>query len=111
MKKKKSLPKIQFKYFDDVPEDFTGICYVLKDKVTCHFKNGVLHREGEPAFVGESKMAWFLNGKLHREDGPASIQYGREEFALHGKLMTKAELEIAKLAMKLKNITTSEIAK
>ena len=109
--KRRPTAKIKFKYFDDVPDDFTGTCFILKDRVVCHFVNGKLHREGAPAVFSEDKQSWFIHGKLHREDGPACIQYGREEFALHGKLMTKAKLELAKLAMKLKNITTTEMTK
>lgn len=34
-------------------------------------KDGLLHREGGPAYVNGSTQIWFLNGLLHREGGPA----------------------------------------
>lgn len=46
-------------------------CY-LDPEESIHFvRDGKLHREDGPAFIGKFSIAWWRNGKCHREGGPA----------------------------------------
>ena len=53
----------------------------LKNGAIAYYKNGKLHREDGPAYVGQEGNLkrvivekWCIDGKFHREDGPAFIQ-------------------------------------
>jgi len=53
--------------------------------VIAWYYNGVLHREGGPAYIeGDYHKEWWYKGKLHRENGPAIEDSGLEEWYLYG---------------------------
>lgn len=68
------MPKIRkFPTFNEIPNDFSGEAYCLKQGAKVWFKNGVLHRENGPAlvYIARGIKIWFQNGKMHRKDKPA----------------------------------------
>lgn len=51
-----------------------GPAYVGVDGSEEWFKDGNTHRDGGPAITNSTgSKAWYQNGRLHREDGPAYI--------------------------------------
>ena len=89
---------IEFKNYNDVPKDFTGVC-VIFDKVNVdfynidkmsifHFKNGSFHRDSGPAVISPNgDTFWFKDGNYHREGGPAiDKKYGYKQWNINGEL-------------------------
>ena len=63
---------ILFKYYIDIPENFTGVCTVTSINVIYHYKDGKIHNESGPAIISkDGTKIWCINGYEHREDGPA----------------------------------------
>lgn len=66
---------IEFKYYKDIPKNFTGFCKLIIDESIVYYKDGLLHREDGPAVEHASgHKEWLINGFNHREDGPA-VEY------------------------------------
>lgn len=51
---------------------YTSLAY----NITAWYKEGKLHREGDPAYIHNNNMIWFKEGKLHNLNGPAVIEGG-----------------------------------
>lgn len=108
-----------------MPLGFTG--KYEGDNFYIYYKEGLLHRNGGPAYEQHSgyqewhiegllhringpavifsngDLHYYKEGKLHREDGPAIIlNSGYEEYWLNDKLMSKEEF------YKIMNSTTEE---
>lgn len=63
--------------------------HMLPNGATVHARDGKIHRDGGPAFLGiDGSEKWFRKGLLHREDGPALInpQRGEERWFFDGEL-------------------------
>ena len=65
----------EFNSYQDISENFTGICKVINSGAIYHMKDGKAHRENGPAIVNKNgSKFWCINGLEHREDGPA-VEY------------------------------------
>lgn len=52
------------------------------------YQNGLIHRDDDPAFINKNIIMWYVNGVPHREDGPAVIGVcGRAEWWINGKFI------------------------
>ncbi len=69
-----------------ISNSFTG--FALHGPDLYSFKNGMLHRENNPAVkFGNSYEEWWLEGKLHRENGPATKDLaGNQYWYIHGRI-------------------------
>ena len=57
------------------------------------YKNGLRHREDGPAILwSDGYFEWYKNGLRHREDGPACLFGGCEKFYLNGQYVTKYDV-------------------
>lgn len=65
-----------FKFVSDIPEKYTGVCYIECSKQTRWYKDGKFHREEGPAIVGDNKIEqWFINDLRHRLGGFAVVYH------------------------------------
>ena len=77
----------------DVPDNFTGKCFVHQRSETQIKENGLFHSETEPAIVckvgGYFVQEWWIKGERHRLDGPAKQTNFGEEFWVEGKRISR----------------------
>ena len=103
---------IEFGTESQIPDDFSGVCFVISANKTFHMKNGELHREDGPALTGiDGTVWWFYKSKPHRLDGPCLVQpHGKDLFALHGKAFTETQFwqQSEVLEAKLKRICDAD---
>lgn len=80
----------------DVPKDFTGVFEYENGDIEW-FKEGIFHREGDPAVIEYGSKYWYREGNLHREDGPAveraKSMSGTKEWWIDGNNLTWKNLE------------------
>ena len=79
--------------FEDVPNDFTGVCRTKDDGAIRYYLNGQLHRIDGPATEYPSgNKYWHKEGWFHRLDGPA-IEYasGRKSWYVKGQYYSEEE--------------------
>ena len=63
---------------------------VYDDGTKMWVKNALIHREGGPAVIYHfGRKEWFLKGTRHREDGPAIESGEKKVYYLHGIEYTK----------------------
>lgn len=70
------------------------------------YQNGLLHRVGEPATVGQGgDKCYYQNDLLHRLDGPAAeFSNGEKYWYINGKQLSEEEFEKHILIMKLSGV-------
>lgn len=66
--------------------------YKLDSGAEVWFRDGKIHRVGDPAITQESFQAWYIDGKLHRTDGPAVVRKNEaSEWWVQGVMLTEDE--------------------
>ena len=65
-----------FDYIKDVPNTFTGKCYIASSESVVYLKQGNKHREDGPAVKNSDATEWWFEGARHRLDGPAVVFQG-----------------------------------
>lgn len=62
---------ILFKYYIDIPENFTGVCKATSTEVIYHMKDGKAHNENGPSiiyapnYLGETMKYWYYKGEYY----------------------------------------------
>jgi antitoxin component YwqK of YwqJK toxin-antitoxin module len=56
-------------YFEVVSSDW--LVRSFNGPAKLYFRDGLLHRDNQPAVESLGSKCWYQEGKLHREDGPA----------------------------------------
>ena len=69
-----------FKYYKDVPKDFTGICQILYMDEIIYYENGKIHNENGHALlaIGNHKL-WYYKGKCYGSDNDFTIETWKEK--------------------------------
>ena len=58
-----------FKYYTDVPNDFTGICQILYMDEIIYYENGKIHNENGPALLASGNQKfWHYKDKRYGEN-------------------------------------------
>lgn len=63
-----------FYSFNQVPENYSGLCYIATEGCKCWCSNGELYRDHNPAAVWDNgREEWYQHGECHRLNGFAII--------------------------------------
>lgn len=87
-----------FKYFNDIPKDFTGSCTVLDYQISIgYFVNGKLHNENGYAIIYDDGIkAWYYKGKFYGWSKKFTNEYWKKRVEYIKYLEREEELQIFK---------------
>jgi len=94
-----------FYSFNQVPENYSGLCYIATEGCKCWYKNGDFHRNNNPAVVWDTgREEWYQNGECHRLNGFAIIDVVVKinVYYIHNKMLHPDQYEHHPLVLNYK---------